>query len=70
MLRSFISQPDMVSFVAIDTEKITILGTKLIKLKWEIVLKKPKNSARRRHCTIVALLLEVCRELFCRLIQI
>ena len=42
---------EIVNFVAIDTDKITILRTKLIKLTWEIILMKLKNSARWRHCS-------------------
>ena len=42
---------EIVSFVAIATDKITILRTKIIKLTWKIILMKLKISARLRHCS-------------------
>ena len=39
----------IVSFVGINSDKITILRTKVIKLTWEIILIKMKKSPRRRH---------------------
>ena len=41
----------IVSFLGINSDKITILGTKIIKLTWEIILMKMKMSARWRHCS-------------------
>ena len=41
----------IVSFLGINSDKITVLGTKIIKLTWEIILMKMKMSARWRHCS-------------------
>ena len=41
----------IVSCLGIHSDKIIILGTKIIKLTWEIILMKMKMSARWRHCS-------------------
>ena len=41
----------IVSFVGVNSDKITIWWTKSIKLTWEIILMKMKISARWRHCS-------------------
>ena len=41
----------IVSFVGVNSDKITIWWTKSIKLTWEIILIKMKISARWRHCS-------------------
>ena len=42
---------EIVSFVCINSDRITMWWTKIIKLTWEIILMKMKISARWRHCS-------------------
>ena len=41
----------IVNFMDINSDKITIWWTKIIKLTWEIILMKIKISTRWRHCS-------------------